>query len=847
MTPAGKALCAMAALTAATLAQADYQLTNDRVTVVCAEDVAMDYCQEITQRAMPLLEQAEALLDHDVGEVSVGVGNVSDFANGSATVLPGNIVNLYTSYPRQGALLSMNDWLNGVILHEMVHVVQLSQSSGFAHGVESVFGRHFFTVPNGLVPRWLAEGIAVWAESSVTDGRAVSADYRSKLRMLSQAGLPRLQDLAINSAMPVTGDQYLIGSAFMRFITDQYGRQAVRNWVHAMGKMPIAGFYDTAYKNSFGQPMLADWTKFEHWLAQQAQQELDAIGEPVSGELIAQGRIGAPRIGPDQQLWFVEDHIESARLLRASDGTEQIELPAGVSDIQYRNNQWHALRMRQCGERLGSELIAFNSGSWKVLDKCQGLVELVAGSNDLSIQFDGVMYQLVDANGNFIATPGRVLSAAAWQDELVVLVQQDNQRELYLRQQDTWRSLEVAEYAPKSVAVNNQDIYFISDTTGVDNLWRVSDKQSVSNVAGGIKDIAASGDQLWFRQLDPQWYALHSLAAATSVTASELPDPVQTSANLDLSQTSLTNDTFASRPYRPFLAMRPVNWLPIVVNGAGASINFSDALGKHTANISAKTDFSDFQLNLAYQLPNWSMSARFGQLIASTDEVSPWQASIGYGQSYDLGLGLMNGYNLGANINDSGLRIGAGASLSKQTYATYGVMPRKGGSIAGYTSWGDTWRSQVASGLYRQLGPLYLSAEGFAIWDEAGEANLKNVASVSGVSPGLSQVSIAHPGIHVFGDTDLVWQQRNKLYWGSQYQPTGLGLSPIGYNRVGATLGTLASGTSQQYAGSLSAGIFVDLALGFGMLMPIRTELVGFYGVNNADWAIALNINPAAF
>lgn len=847
MTPAGKALCAIAALTATTLAQADYQLSNDRVTVICAEDVAMEYCQEITQRAMPLLEQAEALLDHNVGEVAVSVGNVSDFANGTATVLPGNIVNLYTSYPRRGALLSMNDWLNSVILHEMVHVVQLSQSSGLAHSVERVLGRHFFTIPNGLVPRWLAEGIAVWAESSVTDGRAVSPDYLGKLRMLSQAGLPRLQDLAINSAMPVEGDQYLIGSAFMRFITDQYGEQAVRNWVHGMGKMPIAGFYDTAYRNTFGQHMLADWQVFEQWLAKQANQELAAIGDPVAGELIAKGRIGAPRIGDNEQLWFVEDHIESARLLRSRDGIQQIELPAGVSDIQFRNNQWQALRMRDCGERLGSELIAFDGANWQVLEKCQGLVELVAGSNDLSIQFDGELYQLVNDSGESIPTPERTLSAAAWQNELVILVKDADTQEIYQRQQNSWRSLNVAELAPTSVAINGQDIYFISGVNGVDNIWRASDKQPVSRVTGGVTNIAASGETLWFRQLDPQWYALNELARATSVDSATLPSPVQTSANLDLSQSAPSREDFTSRPYRPVFAMRPVNWLPIVTNGVGASVNFSDALGQHNANIAARTDFDEFQLNLGYQLPNWSLAARFGQLITSTEETSQWQSSLGYGQSNDLGLGLISGYNFAAAINDNGYRLGAGTSLSKLTYGTYGVAPRKGASITGFASWGDTWRGQLATGLYRQVGPVYLSVEGFGIWDEAGEASLKNAASIGGVAPNMSQVSIAHPGITSFGEADAVWQQRNNIYWGSHYQPTGLGLSPIGINRFGASVGTLASGTSEHFAGSISAGVFADWALGFGMLMPIRTELLGLYGLENADWGIALDIKPAAF
>ena len=90
--------------------------------------------------------------------------------NGNAVVFPTNIINLY-NFPanNQEHLIVMENWLQGLILHEFVHITHLDQTRGYL-----AFGRKIFgtaaKVPAGVVPRWFTEGIAVWGESHLING-----------------------------------------------------------------------------------------------------------------------------------------------------------------------------------------------------------------------------------------------------------------------------------------------------------------------------------------------------------------------------------------------------------------------------------------------------------------------------------------------------------------------------------------------------------------------------------------------------------------------------------------------------------------------------------------------------
>jgi len=93
----------------------------------------------------------------------------NSLANGSATGFPSNIVKLYNAPPvNDQYLLSNENWIQGLVLHELTHIIHLDQTRGILQGLRSVFGS--IGKLGGIVPRWFAEGAATWAETEFTKG-----------------------------------------------------------------------------------------------------------------------------------------------------------------------------------------------------------------------------------------------------------------------------------------------------------------------------------------------------------------------------------------------------------------------------------------------------------------------------------------------------------------------------------------------------------------------------------------------------------------------------------------------------------------------------------------------------
>lgn len=90
--------------------------------------------------------------------------------NGNARIFPTNIINIY-NFPASNLdhLIAMENWMQGLVVHEFVHITHLDQTRDYLNIGRKIFGT-IAKVPNSLVPRWFTEGIAVWGESHFTSG-----------------------------------------------------------------------------------------------------------------------------------------------------------------------------------------------------------------------------------------------------------------------------------------------------------------------------------------------------------------------------------------------------------------------------------------------------------------------------------------------------------------------------------------------------------------------------------------------------------------------------------------------------------------------------------------------------
>ncbi len=117
---------------------------------------------------------------HDV--VHFNLDPYMKVTNGNARVFPTNIINLY-NFPANNKehLIVMENWMQGLVLHEFMHITHLDQTRYYLRVARQIFGT-IAKVPAGIVPRWFTEGIAVWGESHlITGGRLNNPLFNKEL------------------------------------------------------------------------------------------------------------------------------------------------------------------------------------------------------------------------------------------------------------------------------------------------------------------------------------------------------------------------------------------------------------------------------------------------------------------------------------------------------------------------------------------------------------------------------------------------------------------------------------------------------------------------------------------
>ncbi len=228
----------------------------------------------VRQGAMPILDYFEY---EPTTPIHFVLHDGYTIANGFATVWFKNVIGLFTHPPfGHGHLVTGEDYLKGLVLHELTHIVHMDQTRGFPAGVRAIFGS--VGKWGGGVPRWFTEGLAVWAETKFTQGgrlRLKIFDYEVKSRLLDPNFCDRINCLDDPGIYPHGSTPYWMGSLFMQYLEDRR-TGTIRCLVHENSDN-VPFYLDDAFKKCTGSGAQLNFYAFRLYMLEKIRSENNAL------------------------------------------------------------------------------------------------------------------------------------------------------------------------------------------------------------------------------------------------------------------------------------------------------------------------------------------------------------------------------------------------------------------------------------------------------------------------------------------------------------------------------------------------------------------------------------------
>ncbi len=174
-----------------------------------------------------LQESAKKIFDYfdykPTTNISIVIESEYTRANGAATVFPRNIIYLYTQPPVGSEhLVNLDDWLKGLVLHELIHIAHMDKTKGLLQVVRTFFGS--IGKLGGVVPRWFSEGLATWGENYFTEGGRLTNNLfvtETFSRLMDESFCDNISCLDNPLSYPYGQYPYWIGAQFLKHIEDE--------------------------------------------------------------------------------------------------------------------------------------------------------------------------------------------------------------------------------------------------------------------------------------------------------------------------------------------------------------------------------------------------------------------------------------------------------------------------------------------------------------------------------------------------------------------------------------------------------------------------------------------------
>ncbi len=267
------------------------------------------------------------------GRTTIVLNDQTDFANGSATIVPNKLVTLYVSQPTEtSGLEDYDDWLHAVLVHELAHVFHLDMAYGLPAVGRWIFGK--YVSMNLYAPTWAVEGLAVYEEtisSGAGRGRSSYVDMVLRAAALEDRFPGIDQGYRGFAHWPFGNVAYFFGGRFQVWLARKYGEDALMHYHRAYASDPIPYFTYLPAELAFDASLESLWAAFEAETKQDAELvrqmvETTTAAFPVPERLTRYGGdLSGPRYTPDGR-WIVFS-TDSPK-----DGSRVRRLPASGGD-----------------------------------------------------------------------------------------------------------------------------------------------------------------------------------------------------------------------------------------------------------------------------------------------------------------------------------------------------------------------------------------------------------------------------------------------------------------------------------------------------------------------------------
>ena len=206
---------------------------------------------------------ARELVEPPRGKIDIVLTDAVDLANGSATPLPTNRIVLYADPPTDVAELAFTtDWLELLVLHELVHIFHLDEAGGVWAALRAVLGRNAALFPHAYAPSWLPEGLATYYESRFTPGGRVRG---TQFDMILRAAVLEDDLFSIDRvsgnprSWPSGSSRYVYGALFLDHLARRSGEDAFPRFIEEYGEQLVPYLLDRAARRSGGVSFRLAW------------------------------------------------------------------------------------------------------------------------------------------------------------------------------------------------------------------------------------------------------------------------------------------------------------------------------------------------------------------------------------------------------------------------------------------------------------------------------------------------------------------------------------------------------------------------------------------------------------